>query len=92
MGRLYDCLRDASFSTADGSILRIFSRLLDKADRHSSNYACFKGVLTVQKKAICKPCVAMLYAENGDVNRRAPYLCRFSDCLIAEMKKELDEC
>ena len=45
-----------------------------------------------KKKAICKPCVAMLYAENGDVNRRAPYLCRFSDCLIAEMKKELDEC
>lgn len=43
----------------------------------------------MQKKAICKPCVAMLYAENGDVNRRAPYLCRFSDCLIAEMKKEL---
>lgn len=30
----------------------------------------------------------MLYAETGEVNRRAPYLCRFSDCLITEMKKE----
>lgn len=40
------------------------------------------------KREICKPCVAMLYAETGEVNRRAPYLCRFSDCLITEMKKE----
>ena len=43
------------------------------------------------KREICKPCVAMLYAETGEVNRRAPYLCRFSDCLITEMKKEINE-
>ena len=43
------------------------------------------------KREICKPCVAMLYAETGEVNRRAPYLCRFSDCLITEMKKEMNE-
>lgn len=43
------------------------------------------------KKDICKPCVAMLYAEVGDINSKAPYLCRLSDCIISQMKKELQE-
>ena len=42
-----------------------------------------------EKKEICKPCVAMLYAEVGDVNRRAPYLCHLSDCIIDRMKTEI---
>lgn len=30
------------------------------------------------KRDICHPCVAMLYAEQGDVNKKAPYLCRLA--------------
>lgn len=44
-----------------------------------------------EKKEICKPCVAMLYAETGDVNRKAPYLCEMTDCIIDRMKYELQE-
>lgn len=39
------------------------------------------------RKEICKPCVAMLYAETGDVNKRSSYLCQFADCLIEKMQK-----
>lgn len=50
MGRVYDCLRDAPISTADGSVCRTFSRLLDKADGYGSDCACFGGVFTVREK------------------------------------------
>ena len=42
------------------------------------------------KKEICNPCVAMLYAETGDINQKAPYLCRMTDCMIEEMTQALD--
>ena len=43
------------------------------------------------KKEICHPCAAILYAETGDVNKKAPYLCRMSEAAAAcwqEMLKE----
>lgn len=45
--------------------------------------------MSCPKKEICRPCVAMLYAENGDVNRKAPYLCELADCILEKMKCEL---
>ncbi len=44
-----------------------------------------------EKKEICRPCVAMLYAEAGNVNRKAPYLCRLADCIVSSMKHTLQE-
>lgn len=43
------------------------------------------------KKEICNPCVAMLYAETGDVNRKAQYLCDLTECVIQKIKEELKE-
>ena len=44
-----------------------------------------------EKKKICNPCVAMLYAETGNVNCRAQYLCEMSDYIIGGIKTELKE-
>lgn len=43
------------------------------------------------KKAICNPCVAMIYAETGEVNCKAPYMCEMTECIINKMKGELQE-
>lgn len=42
-------------------------------------------------RAVCNPCAAMLYAETGDVNRRAPYLCEMSEKIIDNLKCERNE-
>ena len=39
----------------------------------------------------CNPCVAMLYAETGDVNCRAPYLCEMTESILENMKREVKE-
>lgn len=44
-----------------------------------------------EKKEICNPCVAMLYAEHGDVNQKAPYLCQMTEEMIKGMRKVLQE-
>lgn len=44
-----------------------------------------------ERREICKPCVAMLNAESGDPNRKAPYLCRMSECILEQMRQELQE-
>ena len=44
-----------------------------------------------EKKEICNPCVAMLYAEHGDVNKKAPYMCEMTDYIIKEMQTEYQE-
>lgn len=44
-----------------------------------------------EKKEICKPCVAMLYAETGNVNEKAAYLCEMTDYIIEEIKEKLLE-
>ena len=41
-----------------------------------------------EKKELCRPCVAMLYAEIGDVNHKAPYLCRLADCILEKMTSQ----
>ena len=43
------------------------------------------------KKEICNPCAAMLYAETGDVNCKAPYMCEMTECIIEKVKLELQE-
>lgn len=43
------------------------------------------------KKEICQPCVAMIHAETGSVDKKAPYLCEMADCIIEGMKFELKE-
>lgn len=48
-----------------------------------------KECCSCEKKEICNPCAAMLYAETGDVNQKAPYMCQLTDCIIDKMKSEL---
>lgn len=44
-----------------------------------------------EKKEICNPCVAMLHAEHGDVNKKASYMCDMTDEIVKEMKTQLQE-
>ena len=44
-----------------------------------------------EKKEICNPCVAMIYTETGKVNCKAPYICEMAECIIGNMKNELQE-
>lgn len=44
-----------------------------------------------EKKEICNPCVAMLYAEHGDVDKKAPYMCEMTGWIIEGMKNLLQE-
>lgn len=39
------------------------------------------------KEEICRPCVAMMYSEVGDVNRKAPYLCRLAECIVQKAEE-----
>lgn len=41
-------------------------------------------------KQICKPCAGVLWAETGDCNQKAPYLCQMSQYAMALMQKELE--
>lgn len=40
------------------------------------------GCKGCEKKAICHPCAAIVYAETGNVNTKAPYLCRMAESTI----------
>lgn len=44
-----------------------------------------------EKKEVCNPCVAMLNAEEGDVNCKPEYICQMTDSIIEEMKKQIQE-
>ena len=44
-----------------------------------------------EKKGICKPCVAMIYTETGEVDCKAPYMCEMTECIIDKMKSRLQE-
>lgn len=46
---------------------------------------------TCGKKKICRPCVAMLHSETGDVMRKAPYMCEMTDHIIRKIQEELQE-
>ena len=43
------------------------------------------------KKPICRPCVAMILSETGDVNQKSSYLCEIADEMIRFMREELKE-
>ncbi len=40
-------------------------------------------------KHVCRPCAAMLYAETGDVNCKAPYMCRTAGCIKELFSQEV---
>ncbi len=42
-------------------------------------------------KEICHPCAAAMYAETGDVNKKAPYLCRMSQISEEMWRNVLEE-
>lgn len=46
------------------------------------------GCAGCEKREICKPCAAMLYTETGDVNEKAPYLCKMAECTQKLMNEE----
>lgn len=39
------------------------------------------GCAGCEKREVCKPCAAMLYAETGDVNQRSVYMCRLAESI-----------
>lgn len=39
------------------------------------------GCAGCEHKHLCKPCVAILWAETGSPNEKAPYLCRMAACI-----------
>lgn len=49
------------------------------------------GCAGCDKREVCQPCVAMLQAETGDVNEKAPYLCRMAQCIIERSKLQQEE-
>lgn len=42
------------------------------------------------RKELCHPCVAMMVAETGDANQKAPYLCRAARCIQNAIHTELE--
>lgn len=48
-----------------------------------------QGCSNCPKRKICKPCVAMIQSETGTTNKKAPYLCEMTDCMIADMKDDI---
>ena len=61
---------------------------LNKAVREA---AVMRECSKCSKKDICKPCVARLYAENGNVQDKSGYLCEMTDYIIDGMKTDLEE-
>ena len=43
------------------------------------------------KIEFCHPCAAIIHAETGDVNKKAPYLCRMSDAIVACWEEMLEQ-
>lgn len=48
-----------------------------------------KGCAGCTKKEICHPCAAIMKAETGSVNEKAPYLCRMTEVSEQMWKKQL---
>ena len=44
-----------------------------------------------EKKEVCNPCVAMLYSEHRDVNKKASYMCEMTDLIIENIKIAVQE-
>lgn len=43
------------------------------------------------KIEFCHPCAAIIYAETGGVNKKAPYLCEMSDAIVTCWKEILEQ-
>lgn len=71
----------------DEPFIDCWHKLTDAVRNASVMHECNK----CHKKDICKPCVAMIYSETGDVDKKAPYLCEMTDHIIARVKEELQE-
>lgn len=64
-----------------------WSKLTDRV----RNTPVLKGCAECSKRDICKPCVAMIYGETGSVDKKSPYMCQLTDCILKSMKLELEE-
>lgn len=49
-----------------------------------------RGCAGCEKREVCNPCVAMIYAETGTVDERSDYMCRLADGVTDLMKQELE--
>lgn len=47
-----------------------------------------KACAACPRREMCKPCAAMLYTETGDVNKKAPYMCRLAEHIEALIEQE----
>ncbi len=50
-----------------------------------------KGCSNCPKRELCAPCVATIYAECGDVNQKAPYLCSLTQCISQQIDRYMEE-
>lgn len=53
--------------------------------------AVLQGCGGCNKREVCKPCVAMIYAETGTADRRAPYMCEMAECILHQLEEELED-
>lgn len=49
------------------------------------------GCAGCSKRETCGVCVAMIYAETGTVDQKAPYLCHLADSVLEQIRSELEE-
>lgn len=49
------------------------------------------GCQNCNKKHICNPCVAMIHAETGTINKCSSYMCEMTDTVILKMKMKMNE-
>lgn len=65
------------------SFKECWNKLTDKVRTTS----VLKECTNCEKREICNPCVAMIFSETGNVNKKSDYLCKMCNTIIDEMKK-----
>lgn len=68
----------AQYPVFNGSFLESWRELTQKV-RETPVLAQCAGC---ENRRVCRPCAAMLYAETGDVNQKAPHMCRTAQCIV----------
>ena len=67
-----------------------FSECWNRLTERVRTTPVLKGCSGCEKRHVCMPCVAMIQAETGTVDQKAPYLCQLTDTLLKQMKQELE--
>lgn len=76
-----------SYQAFDGPILDKWKELTQLVREAT----VMEGCRGCSLRDICNACVALINAETGTVNEKAPYLCRLAECIKEEMRAYLEE-